>query len=114
MYSLGRISVVTATANKVPYIVGKANFRMGLCLLYTEDSHLAPSNPWQLHAFGWHLQNHFSLQSLPESRVEHPMSALNWSWRKSTIRHLLVNCLDVQLPDSNVLLQIRDFTVLSH
>jgi hypothetical protein len=27
MYSLGRIPVVMATANKVPYIVGRANFR---------------------------------------------------------------------------------------
>src|ERR1700722_12531508 len=27
MYSLGRIPVVTATANVVPYIVGNANFR---------------------------------------------------------------------------------------
>jgi hypothetical protein len=27
MYLLGRIPVVTATANKVPYIVGSANFK---------------------------------------------------------------------------------------
>ena len=75
------------------------NFQESLGLLYTEDSHLAPSNPWQLHAFGRNLQNHFPLQRLSERRVEHPMSALDRSWRKSAICHLLVNRLDVQRPD---------------
>src|SRR5882672_7657957 len=62
---------------------GQRKFQEGSCLLYAEDSHLAPSNPWQLHAFGRNLQDHLPLQCLSERRVEHPMSALDCSWRKS-------------------------------
>lgn len=56
---------------------GRHKFQEGSCLLYAEDSHLAPSNLWQLHAFGRNLQDHLPFQCLSERRVEHPMGALD-------------------------------------
>src|SRR5258708_14939969 len=61
------------------------NFQKTFGLLYTADSHLAPSNPWQLRAFGRNLQDHFPLQFLSERRVHHPISPLDRSRRKTAI-----------------------------
>src|SRR6266576_6715588 len=58
------------------------NFQKSFGLLYTEDPHLAPSNPWQLRAFGRNLQDHFPLPCLSERRIEHPMNFLDRSRRK--------------------------------
>src|SRR5882672_83253 len=60
------------------------NFQENFGLLYTEDSHLASSNPWQLRAFGRNLQD-FPLPCLSERRIEHPMSPLDRSRRKTAI-----------------------------
>jgi hypothetical protein len=76
---------VTATANRVPHIVGNATLRKVFASSTLTNSHLAPSNPWQLRAFGRHFQDHFPLQCLSERRIEHPMSPLGRSWRKTAI-----------------------------
>src|SRR5882762_2398310 len=81
----GAHSSGNGNAKQSPVHRRQRNFQKSFGLLYTEDSHLAPSNPWQLCAFGRNLQDHFPLPCLSERRVEHPMSPLDRSRRKTAI-----------------------------
>src|ERR1700722_20834871 len=76
MYSLGRIPVVTARANKVPYIVGNATFK-NVFASSTPNTRIS-----RLRSRGSFtpLVGTSTLQCLSERRIEHPMSPLDRSW----------------------------------